>query len=540
MPAETTHRVLFVVGALLTAALLPAGLLRADTIIVKADGLATKIDGTIQSINAGEVVYIPLATDRRTSEPIDSVLQIKAPGEPELTAAEQTFADGKWEDAVRRYRRVVGFATVDWPKYRAAVRLMDAGGRCGQFEAQVEGFVELATLDPANAQNRLPAISGVKAEQLDAVIGGLEKAASRPDLTKDSAAVVKELLANIYLAKGDAANAARMVAAGAAAPVPPPRTYVHDNAGKFSKETIGQAEEIISGLRTKYDQELLVESFPDIPEPKRDEVLAKGADRFFEDWNAERRKVEGIDGVSVLICMDPLHIQIGATKGTAEKLFTAADCDELLRQLTDAVHDHQLDAALTSTASFVFKRIGEHSPKDAPAVFADPGDATRIVYVCDASGSMLNKMANLKDQLQMAVAALGPNQSFNIVFFQDEKCVALTSEELIAAGPDAKRSAYKFLDDVTTSGPTDPIPGLKLAFKQHPQLIYLLTDGDFPDNKAVKDTIRKLNAGHKATVNTIAFVTYQDTDTDFIELLREIAKESGGRFKHVVENKLNR
>jgi hypothetical protein len=458
------HCVAFV---LLAAALLPAGALRADTIVLKTEGGTSQVDGTIESVNAAEVDYIPLGTDRRAREPIDSVLQIKAPGEPELTAAEQAFADGKWSDAVARYRRTVGFATADWAKYRAAVRLIDAGGRCQQFDAQADGFVELARLDPANALRHLPVISGVKAEQIDAVIGGLERVASGPDLTKESAAVVRELLANIYESKGDKTNVARMRAAGAAHSVPPPRTYVHDNAGEFSKKAIDQAEEIISRLHTKYDQELLFETFPGIPEPKRDDVLAKGAARFFEDWNAERRKAEGIDGVAVLICMDPLRIQIGASSGTADKLFTAADRDELLRHLTDAVHDHQFDAALTSTASFVLKRIGEHSPKDAPAVFADPGDATRIVFVCDASGSMLNKMANLKDQLQKAIAALGPSTAFNIIFFQDENCVTLDKERLTAATPEAKRNAYKFLDDVTTSGTTDPLPGIQESSAAH-------------------------------------------------------------------------
>jgi hypothetical protein len=178
--------------------------------------------------------------------------------------------------------------------------------------------------------------------------------------------------------------------------------------------------------------------------------------------------------------------------------------------------------------------IGPHGP-----VFGNGGNARQIVFVCDASGSMLNKMASLKDQLQKAVGGLKPIQSFNIVFFQDQKCVALDKSQLISADATNKRNAYKFLDDVTTSGTTDPIPGLTVAFAQHPQLVYLLTDGDFPDNKAVKAKIAELNHDHKVKINTIAFVNSQDTDTDFLALLQEIAKESGGTFKHVAENELN-
>ena len=151
---------------------------------------------------------------------------------------------------------------------------------------------------------------------------------------------------------------------------------------------------------------------------------------------------------------------------------------------------------------------------------------------------MLNKMATLKNELQKAVEGLKPIQSFNIIFFQDQKCVALDNDAMVPATPDNKRKAYAFLDNVTTSGTTDPIPGLTLAFSQHPQLVYLLTDGDFPDNKAVKAKIAELNHDHKTKINTIAFVNNPDTDTEFLALLEDIAKSNGGTFRHVAENEL--
>jgi hypothetical protein len=86
---------------------------------------------------------------------------------------------------------------------------------------------------------------------------------------------------------------------------------------------------------------------------------------------------------------------------------------------------------------------------------------------------------------------------------------------------------------------TDPIPGLKLAFEQHPQLIYLLTDGDFPDNKAVRDLILKLNDDHKVKINTIAYTNNPGTDSDFFTLLQQIARENSGFYRHVAENELN-
>ena len=172
-------------------------------------------------------------------------------------------------------------------------------------------------------------------------------------------------------------------------------------------------------------------------------------------------------------------------------------------------------------------------------VFGNGGNARLITFVCDASGSMINKMASLKDQLNKAVTGLRPIQSFNIIFFQDKTLDALDkSGGLLAATPETKRKAGTFLEGVTTTGTTDPIPGIQMAFKTKPQLIYLLTDGDFPDNDAVLKVIRELNKDKKVKINTIAFVGQSDTDTAFKDLLKTIATESGGTFKLVNEGDL--
>ena len=90
----------------------------------------------------------------------------------------------------------------------------------------------------------------------------------------------------------------------------------------------------------------------------------------------------------------------------------------------------------------------------------------------------------------------------------------------------------------TTAGQTDPIPALELAFKQKPQLIFLLTDGDFPDNNAVLSRCRELNKDHTVKINTIAFVGDSDNDVEFMKVLTDIAKENGGLFKKVSQDEV--
>jgi len=168
------------------------------------------------------------------------------------------------------------------------------------------------------------------------------------------------------------------------------------------------------------------------------------------------------------------------------------------------------------------------------------GGAASIVYVCDASGSMINTFGSLKEQLTRSIQGLRSVQGFNVVFFQDEKCVAL-SEGLLFATPENKNKAFKWLEEQTTTGTTNPIPGIELAFRNRPQLIYLLTDADFPDNNAVKNAIQRLNTGRQTRINTIIFVPGDGDDeasASFKDLMKVIARDNGGVFAHVKENEL--
>src|SRR5205814_1395436 len=99
------------------------------------------------------------------------------------------------------------------------------------------------------------------------------------------------------------------------------------------------------------------------------------------------------------------------------------------------------------------------------------GNVRSIAFVCDASGSMLDKMATLRQELKNTIDKLKPVQWFSVIFFSDKQPQAL-AQQLIAASPDNKRKAYDFLQTVTTAGATDPIPGLELAFRQQPQLVF--------------------------------------------------------------------
>jgi hypothetical protein len=167
--------------------------------------------------------------------------------------------------------------------------------------------------------------------------------------------------------------------------------------------------------------------------------------------------------------------------------------------------------------------------------FIIPGQrANSVVFLCDSSGSMMNKFDTLRQELRKAVDGLKGGQAFDIIFFSADRYVALDAQLLLAL-PEAKRKAYDFLDKTAPHDSSDPIPGLRAAFATKPELIYMLTDGDFPNNAQVLEELRKLNKDKKVKINTIAFM---DRGEEYEKLLKQIADENGGTFKFVAEQDL--
>jgi len=160
-----------------------------------------------------------------------------------------------------------------------------------------------------------------------------------------------------------------------------------------------------------------------------------------------------------------------------------------------------------------------------------------IVFICDATGSMMPEFDNLRVELGHAIEGLQPAQSFNVVFFQ-ESAPPLLDKKLLAATAENKKRMYNYVDHYTPRGPTDPMPAIKAAFAMHPDVIFFLCDpSDFPDPKGTIAMFKSLNADGKCRVNTIDFLGDLG-DTEGEALLKQIAEDSKGTFTYVSEKEL--
>ncbi len=179
------------------------------------------------------------------------------------------------------------------------------------------------------------------------------------------------------------------------------------------------------------------------------------------------------------------------------------------------------------------------------------GNAYRIVYLVDASGSMMPRKTIVVQALKESVDKLKPVQFFNVVFFHYGDAEALDRGQLIPASPVNKRKAFDFADEMEARDQTDPSKAIALAMGMKPQLIYLLTDGfdkredDFA--KRLRAQFNALNKSRDVHVNiiyiadetqfaTIGGVKDDAKRNEIISELRAITEENGGRFKSINSN----
>lgn len=164
--------------------------------------------------------------------------------------------------------------------------------------------------------------------------------------------------------------------------------------------------------------------------------------------------------------------------------------------------------------------------------------ARSIVYVMDRSGSMSDTFSLLQRELMRAIGSLERDQLFEVIWFNEGKPTELFSR-LRAATLENKEQAFGAIGRVVPSGQTEPLPAIRLGLSYKPDVLFLLSDGDFgEENKNIIRAIKQRNLNTRTTINTILFV--YDTMGDGERVLRTIAESNGGVFKHVTEDDLRR
>jgi len=106
---------------------------------------------------------------------------------------------------------------------------------------------------------------------------------------------------------------------GASTAAPAVIAEVRDEAQFFSRDAVAQANETIKDIKQRYKKDLLIETVRRVPESKQDEANSsdpKTKAHFFANWAVERAKMEGVNGIYVLITREPGHVEVAVGNQT--------------------------------------------------------------------------------------------------------------------------------------------------------------------------------------------------------------------------------
>jgi Mg-chelatase subunit ChlD len=203
----------------------------------------------------------------------------------------------------------------------------------------------------------------------------------------------------------------------------------------------------------------------------------------------------------------------------------ARDDAALAKETTKTAHSFQTLAEINGPSAPPSEQA-ELSNENSGTIdfFGVEGEGSTIVYVIDMSGSMAGyRFDKARTELVESVRRLNEEQSFCILLF-NEQLAAPMGAILIRATMDAKSRVEGALEETQAHGGTDPTSAIEKAIELGPDVIYVLSDGEF--EPCVVSAVAKRNRESGVVINTIGFQVDPAT-------LRKVASDNGGEYRHI-------
>jgi len=173
------------------------------------------------------------------------------------------------------------------------------------------------------------------------------------------------------------------------------------------------------------------------------------------------------------------------------------------------------------------------------------GGGNHFVYLVDSSNSM-KKFNDARTELLRSIDSLKPDQRFYVVFYDENpKFMRIASPSRdepasIYATPESKQTFRRWAMAVQQARGQSPPEVLKFAFKLRPDVIFLLSDGEF--TAQTETVIRENNlqenlfgeSGPISIIHTIRYPGVSTTEGRQAEVqMQRIAAENGGQYRNV-------
>jgi hypothetical protein len=163
-------------------------------------------------------------------------------------------------------------------------------------------------------------------------------------------------------------------------------------------------------------------------------------------------------------------------------------------------------------------------------------NARQIVYVIDATGSMIAHLQIVVDELSRSLSNLSPQQSYAIIFFQGHEALEPPPGRYMTPSPTERQRALAWIKDtIVPAGGTNPRPAIEKALNLRPDVIFLLSHGltghgEFEiDQRELLEWLDARNPIERSTgrrttqINCIQFL-----DPDPLDTMKLIAQQHGG------------
>lgn len=159
-------------------------------------------------------------------------------------------------------------------------------------------------------------------------------------------------------------------------------------------------------------------------------------------------------------------------------------------------------------------------------------DRDSTVFVIDKSGSMAGSpLARVQAELAHGIDSLQENQKFSVIFFDDVAWPMFAEEgrsalsatrdiRLVPATKENKRKANEWIYRMSGNGGTSPGGAMLMAIRAHPELIVLLSDGEF--SPIYVSEIERANRG-RSIIDCVGL-------SETIQTLQLVAKANKGKY----------
>ncbi|MEM6471629.1 MAG: hypothetical protein AAF802_18865 [Planctomycetota bacterium] len=170
------------------------------------------------------------------------------------------------------------------------------------------------------------------------------------------------------------------------------------------------------------------------------------------------------------------------------------------------------------------------------------GGGNHFVYLVDSSGSMGDAFESARAELLRSIAALTDDQRFYVIFFDAESDYMRISDpgrdetRSVYATPDNKQRLGRWARSISMDRGRAPYDALPFALELRPDVIFLLSDGEFPQR--IEDMLKEINRvnnlfGDDGPISIIHTIGYHSREGE--TRMKRIAEQNGGQYRYVPE-----